>query len=459
MKSECSPGFASKYCWSIAFGLLALSGCSKQLDSSYGNSDGSAARRSPAGMSLFRNLCEAQQRDTVIVRTLSPRASDKLKGIVWAPDQFYQHRPQTLTWIDRWLSHGDRTLVYIGRDYQPMFDYWRQIAIRTKEDRPSEHLIAAEFSAYAKAEIDRRFVSCRNYTLLPWCVVQHEVAVPPILNVQGELAENLDLDPTHFYLRSRPIAWSPEIRKELEEDFKALQKKSTKVSNTSVSAPPVPTSASSSFAVEWHSDDEAALKMLESIDPEGMPTWTSLLQTNNGDSLIASITSRKWKNSRVVFVANASMTCNLALLRKDARQVANRVIDMLPNDTIGFLSGDRDPTVRDNDDFEQQKGFEMLTVWPLNVITIHAVFLGALMLLAVFPIFGRAKKLPPKATQDFGQHVDAVGSLLNKSKDRFYAKTTIADYFRIVRKEPTSPWAQLDENQNDSTSPFKPTAN
>ena len=98
----------------------------------------------------------------------------------------------------------------------------------------------------------------------------------------------------------------------------------------------------------------------------------------------------------------------------------------------------------------------MLTIWPLNVITLHAVFLGMLVLLAVFPIFGRAKQLPVKSTREFGQHIEAVGGLLFKSKDRFYALATIAEYFRNVRKEPTSAWANVEPAAHQQPkSPFQ----
>jgi hypothetical protein len=48
-----------------------------------------------------------------------------------------------------------------------------------------------------------------------------------------------------------------------------------------------------------------------------------------------------------------------------------------------------------------------------------------------------------------------MGTLLFKSADRFYAMATIADYFRYVRKEPTSPWAHVDASvQQEPKSPF-----
>jgi len=158
----------------------------------------------------------------------------------------------------------------------------------------------------------------------------------------------------------------------------------------------------------------------------------------------------------VIVLSNASLISNLSLTNFENLSIAKKLVDTLPKQHIGFLTGRQDPRVRKDDNSEQQKGFEMLTIWPLNVITLHVVFLGMLVLLAVFPIFGRAKQLPAKSTREFGQHIEAVGGLLFKSQDRFYALATIAEYFRNVRKEPTSPWANVEPAaQQEPKSPFK----
>jgi hypothetical protein len=147
---------------------------------------------------------------------------------------------------------------------------------------------------------------------------------------------------------------------------------------------------------------------------------------------------------------------NLSLTNSENFAIAKKLLNELPKSNIGFLTGNTDPRVRKEDGSEQQKGFEMLTIWPINVISLHAVILGMLVLLAAFPIFGRAKLLPVKSTREFGQHIEAVGGLLLKSRDRSYALATIAEYFRSVRKEPTSPWAKIEPpTQQEPKSPFK----
>ncbi len=48
-----------------------------------------------------------------------------------------------------------------------------------------------------------------------------------------------------------------------------------------------------------------------------------------------------------------------------------------------------------------------------------------------------------------------MAALLYKSRDRFYALATIADYFRTVRRDPKSEWANCEVGVNKTpNSPF-----
>ena len=198
------------------------------------------------------------------------------------------------------------------------------------------------------------------------------------------------------------------------------------------------------------------LGFVNAIEAAEIPKMRSRLSSEDDRPLVAEITKPNWKNSRVFVVSNASLISNISLTNIHNLAIAKKLVDELPSTNIGFIGGSHDPIVRTDDSSDQQKGFEMLTIWPLNVISLHAVFLGMLVLLAAFPIFGRAKQLPKKSTREFGQHIEAVGGLLFKSRDKSYAIATIAEYFRIVRKEPTSVWAKVEPlDQQEPKSPFK----
>ena len=54
------------------------------------------------------------------------------------------------------------------------------------------------------------------------------------------------------------------------------------------------------------------------------------------------------------------------------------------------------------------------------------------------PIFGRPKEYPKEQVSDFGKHLEAVGELLEKTRDVGYAERQIADYEELTRKEDRS---------------------
>jgi hypothetical protein len=262
--------------------------------------------------------------------------------------------------------------------------------------------------------------------------------------LEGPWADGIDPTTVRLFLRSYAIGLHTFPKAELVKQFE-----NPNPGATTKTAPAV------EFEPKWEKSDEAMLDVVTGLAEEDLPVAVNLLETDDGKPLVAQVTTQKWGNSQVVFLANASLLSNLSLVNSGNRTLARNLLELLPQQGVGFLTGSQDPPVREDNGAEQQKGFEMLTIWPLNVISIHAVFFGMLILLAVFPIFGRAKRLPQKSTRDFGQHVEAVGNLLLKSQDRFYALATIADYFRNVRKEPTSPWANIDPTvQQEPKSPF-----
>jgi hypothetical protein len=71
--------------------------------------------------------------------------------------------------------------------------------------------------------------------------------------------------------------------------------------------------------------------------------------------------------------------------------------------------------------------WRMFGAWPLNVILLHLTVVGVIFCFARWPIFGRPRIPPTDAASDFGKHVDALGELLRRSKDRKYALDQLAD--------------------------------
>ena len=445
---------------------FASQGCNK-LSREYGISEGAEARQSPAAISIFRNLCDSEGCDTKEVRSLSPRAMDRLKAIVWSPNHFGAHRSETFEWMNQWLASGDRTLVYVGRDFSAMEDYWRQCSekLLQAENNQEERWNCLEQIAIAQRELDQLRSSVRQNVATPWFLFDYTNSVEKqVKSVSGPWADSIDMSKSRIFLRGVPVGMNHRSYSDLKKIFDrepapisapATTNTGAPATAPNTIAPPANSPAAPEFELEWSKQDADMLTAIKMFPESDLPRLDFLLATKDREPLIAEITSSKWGKSRVIVLANSSMISNLGLINDQNRTLARRLIAKLPKKSVGFVSGSLDPIVRKDDLGEQQKGFEMLTIWPINVVTLHAVFLGMLALIALFPIFGRPKLLPRKSHRDFGLHVDAVGAMLLKSKDRFYALATIADYFRQVRKEPTSPWANVDPvAQQDPTSPF-----
>lgn len=83
---------------------------------------------------------------------------------------------------------------------------------------------------------------------------------------------------------------------------------------------------------------------------------------------------------------------------------------------------------------------ELLTVWPLSLVTMHGVMLGLVICLMLLPIFGRPRKIRRTRKSDFGQHLDAVAALMNKSGGERYARARISEYMKRMHGESSGPW-------------------
>lgn len=135
---------------------------------------------------------------------------------------------------------------------------------------------------------------------------------------------------------------------------------------------------------------------------------------------------------------------NAGLVNHGNRRLAGRIIQTIsPKGRLGILTPDRPIVIRGPDNPDELKGFELLRIWPLSLISIQAIFLGIITLLALWPVFGRPRRIAKESTTDFGKHVEAMGLLLQETNDRYYAAIKIAEYFRDVRKEPNSVWATI----------------
>ena len=437
------------------FGFILLSVCliagtlgcgTRYPTSNYGLSEGSLARVSPDAVSAFRNMCDETNRKSMKVGSLSNRTANKLSSLVWIPEESFVHSSPVLDWMEEWLKKGGKTLVYVGRDYSPTADYWGFTCekFQTQEKSEEDVVRALENKAIEELQLDSIQSVQRDRIATPWGLLENEDGTfENVEKFQGEWANEIQQQKNRVLVRSFFRDWN-------SIDAKQVSSKFDWQSEILDSTKPV-----QSYPRQWTAGDTNNLEIAKSIE-ENELSADVLLATDSNKPLITVLSKEEWQDSKVILLANSCFVSNYSMTHGGNRALAHKLIADLPQGKVGFLTLARDPRVSTGDDEEDQRGFEMLTEWPLNVISFHAFFLGMIVLAALFPILGRPKKLPELSTQNFAQHVEALGALLFRSSDRFYALTTIADYFRVVRKDPNSPWAKYEETVHQQPgSPFQ----
>ncbi len=430
----------------LCVGFIGAAGCSSTVTQDYGTSEGLSARSSPGGLSIFREMVETRRMKTYTVRSLSPANMMRLNTIVWCPDHFATHDKETYVWLQTWMSQGEKTLVYIGRDFSPHAAYWQAVAEQTSGDsaKVADHDIARDQAAYEQSLVDGKRRSVRSRLLMPWCKWDLSWSSDKkIEDFSGPWAKSLETSESRIVLRSGP------------EPLRVAELNTLKTEMDWESQLPLATPQGVGYEKQWMPNDSSLRDVANRLDASQLPRWTTLLASSDQVPILSLANAGSVADSRVLSISNHSLLCNFSMISPMHRGLALQVIDQFASGGVGFISGERDPLIRDDQGEDQQRGFEMLTVWPLNVVTIHAAFLGIAIIIAAFPIFGRPKRLPGSSTSDFGMHIDAVGEMMQRSGDSVFAIQMIAEYFRSVRGDHASPWSTLDQKSTPDRSPFK----
>lgn len=409
--------------WTILMVLMgvAVSGCSR-LDTTYGKSSGAEGQKSLNGFGVLREVYRRQGwKDRTIAR-LSER-SNSIDAIVWTPTVNDPLDQDAVDWFEEWLERGDKTLVWVLRDYQTEDAYWHRAA-RLAE--PEQRVEYRRRTARSRIEYLRTLLERRPLITNGWLT-----------------AEPLD-PPEAIGTTTGPWAavgsFAPSAR--LEYKLREFDE-SDRTAAGQVSSP---------FSLESGFSDTDA-------------DFAPLLESEDGIPLIARVSHPTWNDSQIVVVAGGSLLNNFGLIQEASQRLAWHVIEAgRPDDesgeapVVGFLYSDYQGVMVSSLDPNEMgpSGMEMLTVWPLNLLTLHAAFLGLVTCLILLPIFGRPRRLPPRSSADFASHVDAVAALMTRTSGEDYARQRISEYMIRVRGETEGPWvlpapapAKLPQEQNE----------
>jgi hypothetical protein len=353
--------------------LIWLFRGSPDLDTGYGRRTGPEYRASVNGTVVFSEMFRQSGRNVTSIDKLSPKLQ-KYSTIVWFPDDFGVPTKEQREQLELWLTGGtDRTLIYVGRDYDAATAYWTRVLPTAPPEQATE---IKRKLADAKSKFAEQRARLPKEEDAEWFKVQ-ESSLKKVTKVEGpfanpntEDAKNLDIT-----LNSRlvkPIA-----------------------------------------------------KVVNGIED---PIVESLL-SSEGDDLIYKVekSEREWGDGgKIIVVTNGSMLLNYPLINKENRKIAGKLIaECAPDGDVAFLESGRGGPSIDKKSTEKP---DREWPFPMNAIVFHLVMLSIVYCLARSAIFGRARELPADSPSDFGKHISALGKLMQRTKDQTYAFARLQQY-------------------------------
>ena len=325
---------ASRWCaWLICLGLM---GCQtpEGITTTYGKRAGDGAVSVNGTSVLARLFADAGFR--VTTSRFLGHAVQQAEVVVWCPDTYELPTDRVCNFFETWLmEQPNRTLVFVGRDYDGAVDYWR-ILIAHEEQGGELARLRSEL-AERKTEVDyQRFAA-----------------------LEGERKECLWFD--QVITDPTPV---------------------TRIGGR-WSDPPV----------------DVALVAQSALEPKSeAPSGFAPLITSPEHILAAQITKPHWRGGQIIATTGGAWLFNLGLVEPGHGELAQRLVDLcLPPTggtpgTVVFLESDHNAP-HESDGANRPYWLEAFTIWPFNSILIHATLLGMVLCLAIFPVFGPFRTL------------------------------------------------------------------
>ncbi len=379
---------------SLAALLLTCLGCrSVDIDETYGKRRGSSGGESVNGTRVLAEMFERGGHKVTTRAYLSPKLSE-YDVVVWFPDDFAPPTVEQQEFLENWLSDAaGRTLIYVGRDYDASIDYWEKVLPSTPPEQVVEVL---RRQAKARARHDRARTAMPVEEDCRWFGVRGN-APDQVLGGRDDEEETVLTGP---WSRDGTIAPA-------------------------------------------RLDIRLQGRLVPLVDPPDGPYGGRLrsheLLTADDEPLVWEVANTRWNESKILVVTNGSFLVNLALVEHEHRKLAGKLIAECgkPPKRVVFLeSGEGGPPVYDREPGEDYPtGFEAFVIWPIGPILMHFIVLGLVYLASRMSIFGRPDDLPREPASDFGHHIEALGKLLERTRNRRYAEQRLEDYRERVRGE------------------------
>ncbi len=399
LASRHRPAVRCFTCGVLLATLLTIgSGCRQNLATEYGQSKGRSGTHSINGFATLRQSFEQNAWESRDVHRLNDRLQS-LDALVWTPTLHKADETEAVAWLQGWLDEHPRTLIYVLPDLGSELAYWesaRELAPaeqRIEYRRRAARTLTQHMTKWAPGTIDPRDHS--SLIERPWFRSERRVGMSPGWEVSG--VEN---------------------------------------------AP---------AGDRWHSEP-----LHETADGRAL-----VMRITRDDGDAGGPRQAAAQPSQILVVAGGSLVSNFAMTTSTGQEIARLLVAhstataASSTRRIGFLrSGPEGVPVSDSDGPPTRSGMELLTVWPLSLITMHLALIAIVASLIVLPIFGRPRRVQERSASDFADHIRAIAALMQRTGGEAYAASRISEYFRRIRGETTGRWV-LPET-HDSPTPVSP---
>lgn len=390
----------------LAIGVsLCAAGCSEQIDTVYGRRAGIVGGDSVNGTAVLGRMFENAGHRVRTKRALTDAMMTECDVIVWFPDDFQAPSRDVTNWFDDWLSYGDRTLIYVGRDFDAGPGYYDKVIPTAPADQQPE---LKRRRLNTKSEFDMMRTSASAQTDCDWFTIDTSTKKRTVKSLSGPWSDGIDASKTEIELHSR---LKPTLDEEVVIDESDSEDNSI-----------------------WYDDEDA--------QPDSVFASTDVLLETPNDMLVSRLNHRYANGSQVIVVANGSFLLNLPLVNREHRKLASRLVEEAgaPEQSVVFLeSGYGGPRIMAEEPEEEiPSGLGLFMKRPLDVVLFHIAILGLIFCLSRWPVFGRARRPPRTSASDFGRHVEAVGELLQRTEDREFASARIKTYQQSQHESETA---------------------
>ncbi len=440
----------------LAMACLSLSGCGDLLPElvPFGSVSTPDQYRSINGLGVHRKMWETAGAKVLTPQKLSPKL-DSIDVIVLVGQTFEPPGKAARQWLEGWLAReSGRTLIYFGRDFSADVYYREQTLSQLPID---EQPRAKQLLALAQStELAERLSDLPESTFCDWFFVDVDQAPQQHSTFDGKWSSELSGLDGHWPTRSLLQPPRSSYKSRLPSWLKGGAKPATNINLT------VDPFEDAEVTRSTWTPEELDSKEAWDTAFRNLPSSETLVASDSGQPLLFRLTnSKKYRGSQILIATNGAPLLNGSLVEPLHQRVGELLIEeALPAKRVALLAYDHMGLLISNipESDARGAGLEMLMLWPLSAITIPAAILGVVVCAVLLPILGRPQALPQRSVSDFGLHVEALGMMLQETRDIDFAKTAVRDYFQKVRGEAPPIW--LDQLGNhipsEAQSPLAP---